>query len=238
MSTWTPLAAMHAIPPTKHTVVAIPLQAPTRMRPTGNTARAAPPKSIAVPATFFADPSEFRAWLERHHAGHDELLVGFWKKASGKPSMTWSESVDEALSFGWIDGVRRSLGEDAYTIRFTPRRPRSIWSAVNVAKAEALIAEGRMHPAGLAAFEARTPQRTGVYSHENRKAARFSPDQEVEFRADAKAWAWFESRPPSYRRMATWWVVSAKKEETRRRRLTQLIEDSRAGRTVPPLTRP
>ncbi len=206
------------------------------MRLAGNTAPAAFAQSM--PATFFTKPSEFRAWLARHHADHDELLVGFWKTGTGKPCMTWSESVDEALSFGWIDGVRRSLGDDAYSIRFTPRRPRSIWSAVNVKKAEALIREGRMEPAGLAAFEARTPQRTGVYSHENPKAARFTKEQEAAFRADRKAWAWFQKKSPSYRRMATWWVVSAKKEETRARRLAQLIEDSRAGRTVPPLTRP
>ena len=189
-------------------------------------------------ATFFTKPSQFRAWLARHHADHDELLVGFWKTSSGTPCMTWSESVDEALCFGWIDGVRRSLGDDAYSIRFTPRRPRSIWSAVNVKKAKALIREGRMEPTGLKAFEARTPERTAVYSHENRESARFTKEQEAEFRADRKAWAWFQKKSSTYRRMATWWVVSAKKEETRARRLAQLIEDSRAGRTVPPLTRP
>jgi uncharacterized protein YdeI (YjbR/CyaY-like superfamily) len=223
------------MPATKHAVVAMPLHAPTRVMLTGNTA----PGEFAqsMPATFFTKPSEFRAWLARHHADHDELLVGFWKKGSGKPTLTWPESVDEALCFGWIDGVRRSLGDEAYSIRFTPRRPRSIWSAVNVGKAKALIREERMQPAGLAAFEARTPERTAVYSHENPKAARFTKDQEAGFRGDAKAWAWFKQQSPSYRRQATWWVVSAKKEETRARRLVQLIEDSRAGRTVPPLTR-
>src|SRR5262245_16779950 len=203
MSTCTPLEAMQAIPATKLTVVAIPHQAPTRTKLTGNTAPAQPLESIAVPATFFADPSEFRAWLARHHTDHDELLVGFWKTSTGKPTMTWSESVDEALCFGWIDGVRRSLGDDAYTIRFTPRRPRSIWSAVNVKKAEALSKEGRMEPAGLAAFEARTAARTGVYSHENVDAARFTKEQESEFRRDRKAWAWFQKKSPTYRRMAT-----------------------------------
>ena len=135
--------------------------------------------------TFFATPAEFRAWLERHHADRRELLVGFYKKSSGRPSITWPESVDEALCFGWIDGVRRSLGEEAYTIRFSPRQARSTWSAVNVRRARELIAEGRMTPAGLAAFEARGDDRTAIYSYEQRRAATLDADQEQRFRAEA-----------------------------------------------------
>ena len=188
--------------------------------------------------TFFATPADFRAWLERHHADRSELLVGFHKKGSGRPSITWPESVDEALCFGWIDGVRRSLGEEAYTIRFSPRQARSTWSAVNVRRAEDLIAEGRMTPAGLAAFEARSGDRTGVYSYEQRHAAALEPEQEERFRAHAAAWEWFSARPPSYRRAAIHWVTSAKRPETRERRLATLIEDSAAGRPVKPLARP
>ena len=187
---------------------------------------------------FFATPAEFRAWLERHHADRSELLVGFHKKGSGRPSITWPESVDEALCFGWIDGVRRSLGPDAYTIRFSPRQARSTWSAVNVRRAEELIAEGRITPAGLAAFEARSGDRTGVYSYEQRHSATLDEESERRFRSNEDAWAFFQSRPPSYRKAATHWVVSAKKEETRRRRLDTLIEYSAHGRTVPPLTPP
>jgi uncharacterized protein YdeI (YjbR/CyaY-like superfamily) len=188
--------------------------------------------------TFFATPAEFRAWLERHHADRRELLVGFYKKSSGRPSITWPESVDEALCFGWIDGVRRSLGEKAYTIRFTPRQARSTWSAVNVRRARELIAEGRMTPAGLAAFEARGDDRTAIYSYEQRRAATLDPDEEQRFRAEAGAWEWFQARPPSYRRAAIHWVTSAKRPETRERRLQALIEDSAAARPVKPLTRP
>ena len=187
--------------------------------------------------TFFARPAELRAWLERHHADRRELLVGFYKKGSGRPSITWPQSVDEALCFGWIDGVRRSLGEEAYTIRFTPRQARSTWSLVNVNRAGELIAEGRMTPAGLAAFEARSADRTAIYSHERRRAAVLEPEQEARFRAAAEAWEWFQARPPSYRRAAIHWVTSAKRAETRERRLRALIEDSAAGRTIGPLTR-
>jgi uncharacterized protein YdeI (YjbR/CyaY-like superfamily) len=188
--------------------------------------------------TFFATPAEFRAWLEVHHESAAELLVGFHKKASGRPSITWPQSVDQALCFGWIDGVRRSLGPDAYTIRFTPRKPRSFWSTVNVKRAQELIEAGLMAPAGVRAYEARAGERSGAYSYENREAARLDPEQEREFRARPEAWEWFERRPPSYKRAAAWWVVSAKREETRRRRLATLIEDSAHGRTVKPLTRP
>jgi uncharacterized protein YdeI (YjbR/CyaY-like superfamily) len=188
--------------------------------------------------TFFATPAGFRAWLERHHTDRTEVIVGFHMKASGTPSMTWSEAVDEALCFGWIDGVRRTVDATRYTIRFTPRAARSTWSAVNVARVEALTAEGRMTPAGLAAFERRDPARTAIYSHEQRAAATLEPAMERRFRADRAAWAWFQDQAPSYRRQATWWVVSAKKPETRERRLEQLIADSAAGRRVGPLRRP
>jgi len=188
--------------------------------------------------TFFATPAELRDWLEGHHADVAELLVGFHKRGSGRPSITWQESVDEALCFGWIDGVRRSIDGESYSIRFTPRQKRSIWSAVNIKRAEELIAEGRMTPAGRAAFEARTEDRSRVYSHERSAAAELEPEQQARFEADAAAWAWFQSRPPFYRRQALHWVTSAKRAETRERRLATLIEDSAAGRTVKPLTRP
>jgi uncharacterized protein YdeI (YjbR/CyaY-like superfamily) len=152
--------------------------------------------------------------------------------------MTWQESVEQALCFGWIDGVRRSLGDEAYTIRFTPRKPRSIWSAVNVAKVEELEQRGLMRPAGRRAFEARTEERTGVYSYERLEAAAFSPQQEERFRANEKAWDWFQSRPRGYRRTATHWVVSAKREDTRERRLQTLIDCSAEQRKIPPLRRP
>jgi len=189
--------------------------------------------------TFFATPAEFRAWLEEHHAAETELLVGFYKKGSGKPSITWPESVDEALCYGWIDGVRRSLGDDAYTIRFTPRKKRSFWSNVNIRRAGELIAEGRMRPAGLVAFEARTGERSGVYSFEQKDQERvvFDEAQARQFQGDAKAWGFFQAQPPWYRRTATWWVISAKKEETRAKRLATLIADSAAGRPIRGLDR-
>jgi uncharacterized protein YdeI (YjbR/CyaY-like superfamily) len=187
---------------------------------------------------FFASPEEFRAWLEGHHATATELLAGFHKKSTGRPTMTWTESVREALCFGWIDGIRRSLGDESYTIRFTPRKPRSNWSSLNVRHVEELIREGRMTPAGLAAYEARTPERTGVYAFEQRHAASLEPDQEERLRADPKAWEFFQAQPASYRLTAIYWVVSAKREETRARRLATLISDSAAGRRLAQLTPP
>ena len=181
---------------------------------------------------FFPTPGDFRAWLEANHASETEVLVGFYKKGSGRPSITWPESVDEALCFGWIDGVRRNAGEVAYTIRFTPRRVTSIWSAINVAKVKALTAAGRMHPAGLSAYAARTPERTGVYSFERLRAARLSRDQRARLRANRRAAAFFDAQPPGYRALVTHWVVSAKRPETRERRLSQLIADSAAGRRL------
>jgi uncharacterized protein YdeI (YjbR/CyaY-like superfamily) len=182
-----------------------------------------------VEPVFFAAPSEFRSWLEENHERASELLVGFHKRSTGKPSMTWPESVDEALCFGWIDGLRRSLGPDGYTIRFTPRKPRSTWSAVNIARARELIAEGRMRPAGLRAFEARRDERSAIYAYEQRQDAKLAPEDERELRADDRAWEFFRAQPPSYRKTAIWWVVSAKRDETRRKRLRTLIEDSANG---------
>ena len=187
---------------------------------------------------FFPTPRELREWLEENHATARELWIGFYKKGSGRPSITWPEAVDEALRFGWIDGVRKGIDDESYTIRFTPRKPGSIWSAVNVRRAQELIAVGSMRPAGLAAFEARSPEKTAIYSYEQRHAAAVEPDQERQFRADEKAWDWFQAQPPSYRRAAIWWIVSAKREETRRSRLATLIEHSAQGRRVPPLTPP
>lgn len=186
--------------------------------------------------TFFATPAVFGAWLRKHHANETELLVGFHKKQSGKPSMTWPESVDEALCFGWIDGVRRAFDADSYTIRFTPRKTRSIWSDVNTKKALALIETGRMQPKGLEAFEARDEQRAGIYAFE-RKAAALSDAEVARFRKKAKAWAFWESQPAGYRRTAAHWVASAKRAETRARRFATLLEDSAAGLRIGQLRR-
>ena len=182
---------------------------------------------------FFASPDEFRAWLEQNHESETEVLVGFHKKATGKPSMTWSESVDQALCFGWIDGVRRSLGDESYTIRFTPRKARSTWSKINVAKVEELERKGLMRPAGRRAFEARSEDNTGIYSFERDEPAELPRE-----RFTATAWKFFDAQPAGYRRTAAHWVTSAKREETRERRLAELIEDSEAGRRLRHLTRP
>jgi uncharacterized protein YdeI (YjbR/CyaY-like superfamily) len=191
-----------------------------------------------VKPTFFAKLADFRAWLEKNHERESELLVGFYKKATGRPSITWPEAVDEALCFGWIDGIRRSLGDESYTIRFTPRKPRSTWSAVNIERAKELVAEGRMRPAGLAAFEARSDDRSAIYAYEQRHAAKLTAEEEREFRTNEGAWAFFEAQPPSYRTTAIWWIVSAKREETRVRRLRTLIDDSANGRRLRQLTPP
>lgn len=187
---------------------------------------------------FFTSPAEFRAWLERHHEDSRELIVGFHKKGTGRPTMTWSEAVDQALCFGWIDGVRRRHDEGSYTVRFTPRKPRSTWSAVNVAKVAELERRGLMRAAGRRAFAARTDERTGIYSHERKEAATLPEDYERRFRANDEAWAFFQAQPPGYRRTAIHLVVSAKRETTRERRLAQLIEDSAAGLRLKQLTRP
>jgi uncharacterized protein YdeI (YjbR/CyaY-like superfamily) len=189
-------------------------------------------------ANYFESPAAFRAWLEDHHERETEVWVGYWKKATGKPSLVWSEAVDEALCFGWIDGVLRRVDGQRHVQRFTPRKPVSNWSAINIAKVEQLRAEGRMRPAGEAAFARRRDDKSGVYSYEQRKNPQLEPHEQAQLEADEAAWAYFSSRPPSYRRPAIWWVISAKKPETRARRLATLIEDSAAGRTIKPLTLP
>jgi uncharacterized protein YdeI (YjbR/CyaY-like superfamily) len=177
---------------------------------------------------FFSTPAQFRQWLERNHDRETELLVGFHKKASGKQSVTYNEALDEALCFGWIDGVRKNLHETSYTIRFTPRKPRSIWSNVNVNHVERLIKAGRMHPTGLDAYARRDPKRTGIYSFENRPRE-FSPEYERVFRTHKDAWKFFEQQPPGYKKLMIFWVMSAKKEETQTSRLKRLIEKSEQG---------
>jgi uncharacterized protein YdeI (YjbR/CyaY-like superfamily) len=189
-------------------------------------------------AAFFATADDFRAWLAQHHETERELLVGFHKKGTKRPSITWPEAVDQALCFGWIDGVRRRIDDASYCIRFTPRKARSTWSAVNVKRMQELVEDGLVAPAGMAAFERRADDRTAIYSYEQRKAARLDPEQERRLKGNERAWAFFAAQPPSYRRAATHWVTSAKKSETRERRLEKLIEDSAARRPIPPLTRP
>jgi uncharacterized protein YdeI (YjbR/CyaY-like superfamily) len=193
---------------------------------------------VAVDAIYFPSPAAFGSWLEANHATETELLVGFWKAATGRPSLTWSESVDEALCYGWIDGVRRRVDDERFTIRFTPRQARSTWSLVNVRKVAELTAQGRMRPAGVAAFEARREEDTGVYSFERRAEAQLDAAAEARFRAEPEAWDWFERQAPSYRRAALHWVVSAKRQETRDRRLDLLIGDSKAGLRITPMRRP
>ena len=186
---------------------------------------------------FFRSPDLFRAWLHANHDGAAELVVGFYKKGSGKPSMTWPESVDEALCYGWIDGVRHSLGDDSYTIRFTPRKPTSIWSNVNIAKVGELLRLGRMMPAGLAAWTRRDPEKSGVYAFE-RAVAAFDGAAEGRFRRHPAAWRFFQAQPAGYKRLATHYVVSAKRPETRERRLATLIECSALGQRLPQTVSP
>lgn len=185
---------------------------------------------------FFNAASKFRQWLAANYDQASELWVGYYKKDSGKPSLTWPESVDEALCFGWIDGIRKSVDEVSYTIRFTPRKPRSSWSAVNIKRATELAELGLMQPAGLKAFQNRQEARSAVYAYEQR-GQKLDGAHERKLQANKKAWAFFQAQPPSYQKAASWWVISAKKEETRLKRLATLIEDSANGRTVPPLTR-
>jgi uncharacterized protein YdeI (YjbR/CyaY-like superfamily) len=187
---------------------------------------------------FFTHPDEFRAWLEANHAVEREIFVGFYKKHTGRPTLTWEQTVREALCFGWIDGLTRRIDDESYCIRFTPRNPRSNWSAVNVRHVEELLRAGRMHPAGIAAFEARTPPKTGVYTYENRDQAKLSREQQRRFRANGRAWEFFQAQPPGYRKSAIFWVVSAKREETRARRLATLIDDSAHGCRIAPLRPP
>jgi uncharacterized protein YdeI (YjbR/CyaY-like superfamily) len=190
-----------------------------------------------VQPIFFDSPEAFYAWLEQHHETESEVYVGYWKKHTGKPSLTWSQAVDQALCFGWIDGRLNSIDEDRHMQRFTPRKAGSNWSKVNVAKVKKLHEAGLMRPAGEAAFERRRDDRTGVYSFERGEDPVLEADQEERFRANTEAWEFFESQAPWYRRAAIHHVVSAKKPETRERRLAQLIEDSAAGRRIKQLAR-
>ena len=184
---------------------------------------------------FFKTQSDFRRWFEKHHDTSKELLVGLYKKGSGRPSITWPESVDEALCFGWIDGIRRSIDDISYTIRFTPRKPISIWSAVNIKRAQELIDQGLMKPTGLKAFEARREYKSGIYSYEQRTEK--LPDPYARrFKKNKAAWAFFEAQPPGYGKMVGWWIVSAKKEETRLKRLDKLIEESAREQRISQLT--
>jgi uncharacterized protein YdeI (YjbR/CyaY-like superfamily) len=186
--------------------------------------------------TFFRSAAAFRKWLQEHNATKQELLVGFYKIDSGTPSITWPESVDEALCFGWIDGIRRRVDDVSYTIRFTPRKPTSIWSSINIKRVEALVKEGRMTPSGLKAFAVRRENKSGIYSYEQR------PDQLVEpyaslLAGNARASRFFTQQAPFYRRAAIWWVISAKKEETRLKRAQTLIELSGKGESLPQFIR-
>lgn len=180
---------------------------------------------------FFRTAVEFRRWLEKHHATATELWVGFYRKDAGRAGVTYAEALDQALCFGWIDGVRRKVDDESYTNRFTPRKPRSAWSLVNVRRVEALRKLGQMAAPGLAAFRSRDAKRTGIHSFENRPASLPAALAKV-FRADPEAWAFFQAQPPGYRRTATWWVISAAKEETRLKRLATLIDDSKHGRRL------
>lgn len=181
--------------------------------------------------TFFPTPDRFRKWLAKNHHRASELLVGFYKKGSGIPSITWPESVDQALCFGWIDGVRRRIDDASYSIRFTPRKQKSTWSAINIGRVAELSRLGLLQPAGLRAFEQRSEENSGIYAYEN-APRNFSAEAEKHFRKNRKAWQYFNEQPPSYRRVAIHWVTSAKREETRARRLATLIQDSAAGRRL------
>lgn len=182
--------------------------------------------------TFFPTPQEFRQWLQEHHQTEKELLVGFYKVGSGKSSMTWPESVDQALCFGWIDGVRRSIDEESYSIRFTPRKPTSIWSAVNIKKMEELTKSGLMTEAEQRAFELRKEHKSAIYSHEN-ETATLSPVFEKQFKANKKAWEFFNSQAPSYKKVILHWIMSAKQENTRVLRLEKTIKESESGKRMP-----
>ena len=184
---------------------------------------------------FFKSGAEYRAWLEKNHESAKELWIGYWKKATGKPSLTWQDTVDESLCFGWIDGIRKSIDADSFKQRVTPRRPTSIWSQINIRKVATLTSEGRMKPAGIAAFEKRN--RTLAYSFEQlRETLVLGPEREAIMRKNKKAWEFFQKQPPGYQRLATWYVMSAKLEATRERRLERVIRESAAGRRLVPMT--
>lgn len=186
---------------------------------------------------FFRSPADFRAWLEKNHKTKQEVIVGFYKKASGKPTITWPQSVDAALCYGWIDGVRNSVDEVSYAIRFTPRKASSTWSAVNVRRVAELRRLGLMQPAGMEAFEARRQDKTAIYAYEQRQNPKLNPAYERQFQANKTAWEYFQARPPWYRRTATYYVISAKRDDTRQRRLAELIRDSERGQPIKSLRR-
>jgi uncharacterized protein YdeI (YjbR/CyaY-like superfamily) len=185
--------------------------------------------------TFFRTPSAFRKWLKKHHTKADELLVGYYKKDSGKPSITWPESVDEALCYGWIDGIRKSMDDISYMIRFTPRRPGSIWSSVNIARARTLIECGKMQSAGLKVFQVKKENKSGIYSYEQRSAKLEEPYNRL-LKKNNAAWNFFQTQPASYRKAVSWWIISAKKKETRLSRLEKLTAYSFKGHRIPELT--
>lgn len=191
--------------------------------------------SAILKIAFFKAPSDLRKWFAANHTSLAELWVGFYKKDSGKPSITWPQSVDEALCFGWIDGIRKSIDDISYKIRFTPRKARSIWSSVNIKRAHELVEQGLMQPAGLKAFAAREENRSGIYSYEQRSPE--LPEQYAKkLKKDRTAWKFFQEQPASYRKAANWWVQSAKKEETRLKRLERLIQLSAAEQRIPQFT--
>jgi uncharacterized protein YdeI (YjbR/CyaY-like superfamily) len=182
--------------------------------------------------TFFATPAKFGSWLAKHAATETEFIVGFYKKGSGRPSMTWPESVDEALCFGWIDGVRKNIDEQSYQIRFTPRKPTSTWSAINIERVKVLKEQGRMMEAGLIAFSHRREARSKIYSYEQAESAELEAKQEALFRKNRKAWKFFQAQPTRYRHWMIWRIISAKRPETRQTRLAKLIEASERGQRM------
>jgi uncharacterized protein YdeI (YjbR/CyaY-like superfamily) len=187
---------------------------------------------------FFPTPADWRSWLEQNHESEAEVWVGFYKKGTGKPSITWPESVDQALCFGWIDGIRKTIDDESYVIRFTPRRRGSIWSNVNTRRAGELISVGLMQAAGKKAFDSRDPAKSGIYSFERTKPAKLPPAVKKVFMANKRAWKFFQSQPPGYRALVTNWVLTAKQEATRDRRLATLIKDSAAGQRIAQLRPP
>lgn len=185
--------------------------------------------------SFFATAAAFRAWLDEHHESAEVLWVGYYKKATGKPSVTWEDTVDEALCYGWIDGVRKSRDEESYVVRFTPRRPKSVWSGRNIDLVERLIEEGRMMPAGLAAYEHKDAHSDSGYRVAD--AAELADEMVEQFKANPVAWAFYQKQPAGYLRQSARWVMRAKREETRQRRLATLIEDSENGLRIKQLRR-
>ena len=181
---------------------------------------------------FFATPEKFRVWLAKNHATAPELLVGFYKKDSGHPSIDWPQSVDEALCFGWIDGIRRNIDAESYSIRFTPRRERSTWSSINIRRVKVLSKEGRMSEAGLAAYLRRSKDRSAIYAYEQRATAELTPAETREFKASPGAWEFFANLAPSYRHKVLYWITSSAKPETRTKRLARIIAASAAGKKL------